>query len=91
LRPSDNYLVSSIRSFVDAVVTGSDLFVSGHDLRQALEIAIASKLSAQLGNKPVKLPLEDRSLALYPRKYRWLGGDASGRPQSSEEAAGKKS
>ena len=50
LRATDNYLVSSIRSFVDAVFTGSGLFISGHDLRQALEIAIASKLSAQLGN-----------------------------------------
>ena len=90
LRPTDNYLVSSIRSFVDAVATGGDLFVSGHDLRQALEIAIASKLSAQLGNQPVRLPLEDRSLALYPRPYRWIGGDATGKPQSSDDAAGKK-
>jgi len=90
LRPGDNYLVSSIRSFVDAVAGGSNLFVSGHDLRQALEIAIASKLSAQLGNKPVKLPLKDRSLALYPRPYRWLGGDATGNTQPEDEAAGKK-
>jgi predicted dehydrogenase len=90
LRLTDNYLVSSIRSFVDAVATGSDLFVSGHDLRQALEIAIASKLSAQLGNQPVRLPLDDRSLTLYPRPYRWLGGDATGKPQTSDDAAGKK-
>ena len=89
LRATDNYLVSSIRSFVDAVFTGSGLFISGHDLRQALEIAIASKLSAQLGNQPVSLPLEDRSLTLYPRPYRWLGGDVTGRVQSSEEASGK--
>ena len=90
LRATDNYLVSSIRSFVDAVFTGSGLFISGHDLRQALEIAIASKLSAQLGNQPVKLPLEDRSLTLYPRPYRWLGGDVTGRVQTAEEAAGEK-
>ena len=89
IKASNDYLVSSIRSFVDAVATGSDLWISGHDLRQALEIAIASKLSAQLGNQPVRLPLEDRSLALYPTPYRWIGGDATGRPQSSEEAAGK--
>ena len=89
LRPTNNYLVSSIRSFVDAVATRSDLFISGHDLRQALEIAIASKLSAKLANLPVQLPLEDRSLALYPRPYRWLGGDATGRSQSADEAAGK--
>ncbi len=81
-----DYLVSSIRSFLDAVEKGSELWISGHDLRQALEIVIACKLSAQSGNRPVKLPLEDRSLALFPRPYRWLGGDATGRPQSLDEA-----
>ena len=86
-----DYLISSIRSFIDAVEKGTELFISGHDLRQALEIAIACKLSAQLGNRPVKLPLQDRSLTLYPRPYRWLGGDVTNRPQSPEAAAGKKS
>lgn len=90
LRPSDDYLVSSIRTFLDAVDASSEdgLWISGHDLRQALEVAIASKLSAQLGNQLVKLPLKDRSLVLYPSKYRWVGGDQAGRPQSVEEAAG---
>ena len=87
----DDYLVTSIRSFLDAVDKGRELFISGHDLRQALEIAIACKLSARLGNRPVKLPLEDRSLALYPRPYRWLGGDVTNRPQSPDEAAGNTS
>jgi len=88
LRAADGYLVSTIRSFVDAVHmrTGS-LFVSGHDLRQALEVAIACKLSAQLGSQPVALPLKDRSLALLPSTYRWLGGDAAGNPQSVADAA----
>ena len=81
------YLTGSIRSFIAAIETGSTPRVTGHDLRQALEIAIASKHSAQLGSVPVKLPLEDRSLTLYPVRYRWLGGDVSGRPQSVEEAA----
>jgi len=84
-----SYLTGSIRSFLAAVETESDLWISGHDLRQALEVAIAAKLSAQLGNVPVQLPLKDRSLSLYPRPYRWLGGDASGRPQSIEEATGR--
>ncbi len=83
-----SYLTGSIRSFLAAVETGSELWISGHDLRQALEVAIAAKLSAQLGNVPVKLPLKDRSLVLYPRPYRWAGGDAVGSPQSVEEAAG---
>ena len=90
LRKEDDYLVSSIRSFLSVVETGSgQLWISGHDLRQALEIAIACKLSAQLGNLPVKLPLKDRSLVLYPRPYRWLGGDVTGRPQSPDSASGK--
>ena len=80
------YLTTSIRSFISAVETGSELAISGHDLRQALEVAVAAKYSAKWGSVPLKLPLEDRSLALYPRPYRWLGGDASGRPQPVEEA-----
>ncbi len=88
LRKGDDYLVASIRSFIDAVRSGNELWISGHDLRQALEVAIACKVSAQRGNRPVKLPLEDRSLALYPRPYRWLGGDATENPQSLEDAAG---
>jgi predicted dehydrogenase len=88
LRAGDGYLVSTIRSFVDAVHTqSSSLFVRGHDLRQALEVAIACKLSAQLGSQLVALPLEDRSLTLLPSSYRWLGGDASGNTQSVTEAA----
>ena len=72
------YLGGSIRSFLAAVETGSELWISGHDLRQALEVAIAAKLSSDLGSVPVKLPLEDRSLRLYPSRYRWEGGGASG-------------
>ena len=87
---ADGYLVSTIRSFVDAVhMRSGSLFVSGHDLRQALEVAIACKLSAQLGSQPVSLPLKDRSLTLLPSSYRWLGGDASGNPQSVTDAAGE--
>jgi predicted dehydrogenase len=83
-----SWLTGSIRSFLAAVEMGTELGVSGHDLRQALEVAIAAKLSARLGNVPIKLPLVDRSLSLYPTEYRWSGGDATGRPQSIEEAAG---
>ena len=83
-----SYLTGAIRSLIAAVETGSELAISGHDLRQALEVAIAAKLSAELGNVPVKLPLKDRSLRLYPVPYRWLGGDATGQPQAIAEAAG---
>lgn len=82
------YLTGSIRSFLAAVETGSELAVSGHDLRQALEVAIAARESARLGTVPIRLPLQDRSLSLYPRPYRWSGGDVSGRPQPISEAMG---
>ena len=70
-----NHLAGSTRSFLASLETGSKLWISGHDLRQALEVAIAARLSVQLGSVPVKLPLEDRSLTLYPVPSRWLGGD----------------
>ncbi len=50
-------------------------------------VAIAAKYSALWGNVPVSLPLEERFLTLYPRAYRRLGGDQSGKPQCAAEAA----
>lgn len=84
--PRFSYMGTSILSFLDVLKNGGELAVSGHDLRQSLEIAIAAKYSALWGSVPVKLPLEDRSLTLYPRAYRWLGGDQSDLPQSTEDA-----
>ena len=83
-----SYLTGSIRSFLAAVDGNGHPWITGADLRQALEVAIAAKLSATRNSVPIKLPLEDRSLTLYPRPYRWLGGDVTGRPQSVTEAAG---
>ncbi len=85
--PRFTYLGTSVLSFLDAVERQdpSALFISGHDLRQALEVAIAAKFSALHGSVPLRLPLEDRSMTLYPRAYRWLGGDQSGREQSVDE------
>ena len=53
-----------------AVDTGEDAVCSGHDYRQALEIAIALKQSAHHGHGRISLPLEDRSLKIYPHPYR---------------------
>jgi predicted dehydrogenase len=69
----DDYLISSIQSFIEAIEKDGEPWISGHDLRQALEIALACKVSAQRSNMPISLPLEDRSVALYPRPRRWLG------------------
>ena len=51
---------------------------SGHDYRQALEIAMALKLSARNDHERVHLPLQDRSLKIYPHDYRLRGGDVAG-------------
>lgn len=75
--PEYNYLSSSILSFISAVEHGTEMAISAHDLRQCLEAAIAAKHSALWGSVPLALPLEDRSLTLYPRPYRWLGGDVA--------------
>ncbi len=75
-QPVENHaaaLDGTITSFLDSVVNGTDLWVSAGDLLVALEVAIAAKQSALLGNIPVKLPLNDRSLSLYPNRSRWLG------------------
>ncbi len=83
--PQFYYMASSLRSFLATVAGEGELYISGDNLRHALEVAIACKQSALLGNVPVSLPLEDRSLELKPRTYRWLGGDAEGRPQAVSE------
>ena len=63
---------------VQASETGGEVLCSGHDYRQALEIALALKLSARNGHKRVYLPLPDRSLRIYPHVYRLQGGDIAG-------------
>jgi len=84
--PQFTYMGTSILSFLDVVENGGELAISGHDLRQSLEVAIAAKHSALWGSVPLKLPLEDRSLSLYPTDYRWLGGDVTGSLQTYEQA-----
>ncbi len=90
--PEFSYLGTTIQSFVRVARRGVDhegeLFVSARDQLLSLEVAVAAKHSALWGSLPVALPLTDRSLCLYPRAYRWLGGDQSGVAQTLEEAAG---
>ena len=75
--PEPRHLMGSVLAFLRAVRNNDEsyLWISGRDLRQGLEVAIASHQSAKRGAVPIKLPLEDRSLTLYPRPYRGLGGD----------------
>ena len=70
--PKYGYLASSILSFISAVQNGTEMAISGYDLLRSLEAAVAAKHSALWGSVPLSLPLEDRSLTLYPRPYRWL-------------------
>lgn len=94
------YLTGAIRSMVDALGShdplAAHLSVSGSDVRAALEISTAAYHSAAANSAPVRLPLADRSSdPLYPRPYRWVGGDArpsllegglgAATPQSAEE------
>jgi len=84
-----SYLTGSIRSFLEAVDGNGHPWITGADLRQALEVAIAAKLSANRNSAPIKLPLQNRTHVLYPRPYRWLGGDATGNPQSIVDVIGE--
>ena len=84
--PQFTYMGTSILSFLSGLEKDGELYISGHDLRQSLEVAIAAKYSALWGSVPLKLPLEDRSLSLYPTNYRWLGGDDTGATQTYEQA-----
>ena len=58
--------------------TGEEILCSGHDYRQALEIAIAFKRSASRGGQRVPLPLDSRNYRIYPHPYRMRGGDVAG-------------
>ncbi len=67
-----NVMMSSIDSVVRAIDTGDPLDITtGDDLRHSLEIAIALRESARQGNAPVSLPIKDRSIMMYPERWRW--------------------
>jgi len=93
------HLTNSVRSMVDATkakwcgvagVTSDDLAVSGNDIRIALEVSTAAYHSAMRGGTLVSLPLLDRRVdPVYPRGYRWGGGDSVGSVQTAEEVAEK--
>ena len=70
---------SRVAGLVQALDEGLDeVPCSGHDYRQALEIALALKQSASQNHRRVYLPLEDRNRRIYPHPYRLQGGDVAG-------------
>jgi len=62
---------ASIQSIVDSLELGIEPRCSGENMAIVLEIAIALRESARNNHVPVKMPLEDRSLTLYPHEDRW--------------------
>lgn len=76
--PQPNVFISAIERLMLAIDTESEAMCSGHDYRQALEIAVALKQSAQANHQRIFLPVEDRSLGIIPHPYRLKGGDVAG-------------
>ena len=77
LTPED-FFTRRINLIMRAVDAGEEVLDSGHGYRRALEIAIALKHSAQHNHQRIVLPLEDRSLRIFPHPYRLRGGDVAG-------------
>jgi len=76
--PPADYFTLRIELLLRAFDTGREEFDSGHGYRQALEIAMVLKLSAQRDHQRISLPLEDRSSRIFPHPYRLHGGDVAG-------------
>ena len=76
--PRKGTFVYTIERLMHAFDAGAAARCSGHDYRQALEIAIALNESAQCDHQRIALPLEDRSMRIFPHPYRLQGGDVAG-------------
>ena len=76
--PRKSTFVYTIERLMHAFDAGGGARCSGHDYRQALEIAIALNESAQCDHQRIALPLEDRSMRIFPHPYRLQGGDVAG-------------
>ena len=63
---------ASVQAIVDSLENDTEPRTSGDDMRKALEIGIALRESHRRGHSPVKLPLEDRTLQIIPKKSRLL-------------------
>jgi predicted dehydrogenase len=86
------HLTHAIRSLIDHLNSSKEtvLAISGQDIRQALEVSTATYQSAMRGGVPMVLPLTDRVCSpVYPRGYRWGGGDSVGSAQSATEVLEK--
>lgn len=64
--------IATAQSMIDALDNDTEPTGSGDNGRKVLEIAIAMRESHRQGHVPVRLPLENRSLRIFPNKGRWL-------------------
>ena len=62
--------IATVQSIVDSLEKDIEPRGSGDNGRKVLEIAIALRESHRRGHVPVRLPLEDRSLRLFPKSSR---------------------
>ncbi len=81
---------ASVAALVAALESGQAPRLStGQSLRQALEICIGLRESARRNQAPVKFPLPDRSLVMYPVPARWnFKKEVYGREAYMEQLAG---
>ncbi len=78
--------MSGIRSIVASLEKGTEPAAAGAIMRNGLEIAIALRESHRREHAPVKMPLEDRGLTLYPHQGRWLNKkEVYGKEKYAEE------
>ncbi len=64
--------IATVQSIIDALDNDTEPTGSGDNGRKVLEIAIAMRESHRQGHIPVRLPLQNRSLRIFPHKGRWL-------------------
>lgn len=66
-------MIETVDSIVEAVDEGIEPRCSGRDNAAALEITIGLRESHRRNFDAVSLPVENRSLAIYPMRGRWIG------------------
>ena len=86
------HLTRSCRALIEHLASdgASPLAVSGADIARAFEVSTAAYHSALAGGLPLQLPLEKRhgepgAEPIFPRAYRWGGGDSIGSVQTAEQ------
>ena len=72
MEPSGTRQRAGIQSIVDSLDKGIEPRCSGANMRKVLEIAIGLRESHRHGFAPVKFPIKDRSLKLFPHASRFL-------------------